>query len=120
MIRKITSKQPFKILGFTDTHLDDYQGCYHMTLKLLKETIKTEAPDMINDSRVLYKGIHLIYNRMSGLSSYNIISKKKGDKLLQGCSVYYIDSEGQLTFDDIFYEDRYPQYRDQIYAVIRK
>ena len=75
--------------------------------------------DHINASRYLYKGIQLIYNRMSGMSSYNVVSKKLADKLMQGASVYYIDHEGKVTFDDIIYEDCFPQYHDDIYAVIR-
>lgn len=76
--------------------------------------------DHINDFRVLYRGVYMIYNRMSGLSSYNLISKKLGNRLLQGCSVYYIDAQGRLGFGDLFYEDRYPYDHDDIYAVIRK
>jgi len=75
--------------------------------------------DHVNASRYLYKGVQFIYNRMSGFSSYNAISTKRADRLMQGCSVYYIDAEGKVTFDDIIYEDRYPQYHDDIYAVIR-
>ncbi|MBP3544023.1 MAG: metallophosphoesterase, partial [Lachnospiraceae bacterium] len=47
MIRKITSDKPFKILGFTDTHLDDYADRFEVTLKLMVETIQTEKPDMV-------------------------------------------------------------------------
>jgi hypothetical protein len=75
--------------------------------------------DHINVSRYLYKGVELIYNRMSGLSSYNVVSKKLADKLMQGCSVYYIHEDGKVTYDDILYEDAFPQYHDDIYAVIR-
>jgi len=76
--------------------------------------------DHINDFRVLYKGIQLSYNRMSGYSSYNIISKRQGEKLMQGCSVYYVDVNGQVTFDDIIYHDRYPQDRNKMYQVIQR
>jgi len=89
----------------------------------IKEEGKTMAfvvgHDHFNASRYLYKGVQFIYNRMSGLSSYNAISSKGKDKLMQGCSVYYIHEDGQVTFDEIIYEDRYPQYHDEIYAVIR-
>ena len=47
MIRKITKDRPLKVLGFTDTHLDGYPGCYRMTSKLLRETIETEKPDLV-------------------------------------------------------------------------
>lgn len=75
--------------------------------------------DHINSGHYMYRGVRLIYNRMSGLSSYNVVSKRLSDKLMQGCSVYYIHHDGRVTFDEIIYEDRYPQYHDEIYAVIR-
>lgn len=75
--------------------------------------------DHINDSRYLYKGIYLMYNRMGGMSSYNTISTRRTDRLLKGCSVYYVHADGSIAFDDILYEERYPEYRDDIYAVIR-
>lgn len=76
--------------------------------------------DHINDFRVLYRGIQLIYNRMSGFSSYNVISKRQGEKLMQGCSVYYVDADGKVAFGDIIYHDRYPQEREEMYRVVRK
>ena len=94
-------------------------GMFNAMLEEGKTKAFIVGHDHINASRYLYKGVQFIYNRMSGLSSYNVVSKKLADKLMQGCSVYYIDAEGQITFDDILYEDRYPQYHDDIYAVIR-
>lgn len=76
--------------------------------------------DHVNVSRNMYEGIQLIYNRMSGFSSYNAISKKVSDKLMQGCSLYYVNEKGEVSFDEIIYEDRYPRYHDLIYSVIRK
>lgn len=76
--------------------------------------------DHINDSHMLYRGVRLVYNRMSGYDSYNVLSEHKGDKLLQGCSVYTIHVDGAIEYGDIVYEDRYPQYRAQILQVIRK
>lgn len=76
--------------------------------------------DHINDSRVRYRGVTLMYNRMSGLSSYNVISKGLGDRLIQGCSVYTVTAAGDISVGDIFYEDRYPRYREEIYRIIRR
>ena len=76
--------------------------------------------DHINDSRVRYRGVTLMYNRMSGLSSYNVISKGLGDRLIQGCSIYTVSAEGTVTIGDILYEDRYPHYREEIHGIIRK
>lgn len=95
-------------------------GMFDAMLEEGKTKIFVVGHDHVNDSKVLYKGILLMYNRMSGMSSYNTISKKVADKLMQGATIYYIDAEGQVTFDDVIYEDRYPQYHDEIYSVIRK
>ena len=76
--------------------------------------------DHVNDFRVLYKGVQLIYNRMSGMSSYNALTKKVNDTLVQGCFMYYIHEDGQLGFEDILYKDRFPQYYDDMYRVVRK
>ena len=47
MIRKITSDRPFKILGFTDTHIDDWAERLEVTMKLMVETIQAEQPDLV-------------------------------------------------------------------------
>lgn len=95
-------------------------GMFDAMLEEGKSIAYITGHDHINDFRILYKGIQCIYNRMSGFSSYNVISKKMGDKLMQGCSVYTIDTEGKVDFGDIIYADRYPQYYDDIYAIVRK
>ena len=76
--------------------------------------------DHINDSHALHRGIRLVYNRMSGLSSYNVISKGISDRLIQGCTVYNVYEDGQVEYGDIYYEDRYPHYREEILKVIKK
>ena len=95
-------------------------GMFSAMLEEGKTKVFVAGHDHVNDSKVMYKGILLMYNRMSGMSSYNAISKKVADKLMQGCTVYYIHADGQVSFDDVIYEDRYPQYHDEIYSVIRK
>lgn len=76
--------------------------------------------DHINDSHALYRGVRLIYNRMSGLSSYNVISKGLSDRLIQGCSVYSIDKSGEISYGDIVYADMFPEYMPEIMNVIRR
>lgn len=76
--------------------------------------------DHINDSHVLHRGIRLVYNRMSGLSSYNVISKGISDRLIQGCTVYNVCEDGHVEYGDIYYEDRYPNYREEILKIIKK
>ena len=85
-----------------------------------KSVAMVAGHDHINDFDILYRGIRLIYNRMSGFDSYNAISKKVESRLLQGATLYTIDVDGNFSRDDILYEDRYPQYMEDIYRVIRK
>jgi predicted MPP superfamily phosphohydrolase len=47
MLRRITKDRPFKIVGFTDTHIDDYAERLEVTMKLMVETIKAEQPDLV-------------------------------------------------------------------------
>ena len=94
-------------------------GMFNAMLEEGKTIAFIAGHDHINASRYLYKGIQLIYNRMSGLSSYNVVSKGLANKLMQGCSIYYIHHDGHMEFDELIYEDRYPQYHDDIYAVVR-
>ena len=93
-------------------------GMFDAMLSEGKTTAFISGHDHINDSHYMYNGIRLIYNRVSGLSSYNLISKGLSDKLIQGCSVYRIHPDGSVTYSDIFYEDRYPGYHDEIHSVI--
>ncbi|MDD4112592.1 MAG: metallophosphoesterase, partial [Herbinix sp.] len=44
--------------------------------------------DHVNNFAVKYKGIILAYNQNSGYSSYNIVTKKKSDTLIQGFTAY--------------------------------
>lgn len=95
-------------------------GLFAEILKAGKTVNVVCGHDHINDSHMLYKGIRLMYNRMSGFSSYNIISKKRGTRLIQGASVYHVHADGRMTFGDLFYEDMYPEYMPEIYKVIKK
>ena len=47
MIRQITPERPLKILGFTDTHIGDLNESNRWTLRLIRETILAEQPDLI-------------------------------------------------------------------------
>ena len=47
MLRKISSDKPLKIIGFTDTHIDDYAERLEVTLKMIQEAVKTEQPDLV-------------------------------------------------------------------------
>ena len=76
--------------------------------------------DHVNDFCALYDGVRLMYNRAGGLSAYNMVSAKLSDISCLGCTVYTVDFDGNLTFTDRFYDDLFPQYRETIYAVLRK
>ena len=47
MIRKISSDKPLKVIGFTDTHIDDYADRLEVTLKMIQVAVKEEKPDLI-------------------------------------------------------------------------
>ena len=47
MIRPITPERPLKILGFTDTHIGDLSESNRWTLRLIRETVLAEQPDLI-------------------------------------------------------------------------
>lgn len=47
MLRKISNDKPLKIIGFTDTHIDDYAERLEVTLKMIQEAVKTEQPDLV-------------------------------------------------------------------------
>ncbi len=61
--------------------------------------------DHINTFRIRYKGVWLCYNRCSGYSSYNVVTRKLGTQLEQGATIYYIEESGALTFGDIINRD---------------
>jgi len=61
--------------------------------------------DHVNNYRILYKNVLLCYNRSSGYSSYNIVTKGMSDKLEQGASIYSINQDGTLSFGDIINRD---------------
>lgn len=54
--------------------------------------------DHVNNSRVLYKGIMLCYVQPSSYNSYDVVSKKLGDKRIQGCTILKIDAAGEVEF----------------------
>ena len=95
-------------------------GMFDVILEEGKTKIFVAGHDHINAARIMYKGIMLMYNRMSSMSSYNLLSKKISTKLMQGATLYYYDDKGKVTFDDIVYEDKYPQYHDLMHSVVRK
>ena len=47
MIRHITPEKPLRILGFTDTHIGDLSESNLWTLRLLRETVAAEQPDLV-------------------------------------------------------------------------
>lgn len=70
--------------------------------------------DHVNDFAVKYKGIILAYNQNSGYSSYNIVTKKLSDTLIQGFTVYTIDKDGALTIKTFQNADLYPDLQEKI------
>ena len=70
--------------------------------------------DHVNDFAVKYKGIILAYNQSSGYGSYNVVTKKKSDTLMQGYTVYIINKDGELTIQPYRNADLYPERQEDI------
>ncbi len=70
--------------------------------------------DHINDFALSYKGILLAYNEPSGYSSYNLVSKKLSDKLMQGFTRYFVDTDGNLSLEHVHNADLYPEAQEKI------
>lgn len=73
--------------------------------------------DHVNSYGMLYKGIKLIYNRSSGFSSYNVLTKGLSDTLAQGATIYTIDAVGTLSINDYIYSNYYDM--EDAYALYR-
>lgn len=84
----------------------------------IKEYGSTQAVvsghDHINNFRIKYQDVYLIYNQVSGYSSYNVKTKGLSNKLMQGCSVYLIDKDGALSFRTVINADRFPELQEEI------
>ncbi len=64
--------------------------------------------DHVNDFHAQYRDVTLCYNRCSGFSSYNAVTKGLSDTLQQGATVYTVDfSSGGVAIEDIRYSDLY-------------
>jgi predicted MPP superfamily phosphohydrolase len=70
--------------------------------------------DHVNDFAVKYKGVILAYNQNSGYSSYNMVTKKLSDTLIQGFTEYTIDKDGGLTIRTCRNADLYPDLQEDI------
>ena len=70
--------------------------------------------DHVNDFAVKYKGVILAYNQNSGYSSYNVVTKKKSDTLIQGYTVYTIDKDQGLKMQPYLNSDLYPGLQEDI------
>lgn len=70
--------------------------------------------DHINDFILNYKGITLAYNEPSGYSSYNLVSKKLSDHLMQGFSRYTVSPDGSIYMEQAHNADMYPDEQQKI------
>lgn len=70
--------------------------------------------DHINDFVVRYKGVLLTYNVPSGYSSYNVVSKGLGDKLIKGYTRYTFAPGQDVVIDQLHNADIYPDEQDAI------
>ena len=90
---------------------------------VLKETGSTDlvvsGHDHVNDFVLSYKGIVLSYNVPSGYSSYNLMSSKRADYLLQGFTRYTFSNDGSFKLEQVHNEDLYPEAQPVIQALYR-
>lgn len=75
--------------------------------------------DHINDFILNYYGVTLAYNEPSGYSSYNLVSKKIADSLMQGFSRYFVSPDGTMTMEQVHNCDLYPNEQEAINALYR-
>lgn len=75
--------------------------------------------DHINDFILMYKGIILAYNEPSGYSSYNLVSKKMADNLMQGYTRYTIAKDGAICMTQMHNADIYPEEQEEINALYK-
>ncbi|NLO38290.1 MAG: hypothetical protein GX115_02285 [Ruminiclostridium sp.] len=75
--------------------------------------------DHVNDFAVKYKGVILAYNQNSGYSSYNVVTKKQSNALIQGFTAYTIDKDGGLTMKPYHNADLYPELQEEILELYR-
>lgn len=75
--------------------------------------------DHINDFVLSYKGIILAYNVPSGYSSYNLVSKKMGDRLMKGYSRYIVSKDGDISIFQLHNADIYPDEQEEINNLYR-
>jgi len=89
-------------------------GLFDAILECNSTKAVVSGHDHINNFRIKYQGVYLIYNQVSGYSSYNVATKGISNDLLQGCSIYYIDEQGSLSFDTVVNTERYPNLQQEI------
>ena len=70
--------------------------------------------DHVNDFALRYKGVELIYNQVSGYSSYNVVSSKRGAALIQGGTVYTVGEDGSLSWKSFQNAALYPEMQEEI------
>jgi len=75
--------------------------------------------DHINDFILCYKGVILAYNEPSGYSSYNLVSKKLADDLMQGYSIYKVAADGTFSMQQKHNCDIYPAEQEKIKELYR-
>lgn len=75
--------------------------------------------DHINDFVLSYKGIILAYNEPSGYSSYNLVSKKLADYMMQGYTRYTVAPNGAIAITQMHNADLYPEDQEAINALFR-
>ncbi len=94
-------------------------GFFDAILKAGSTDTFVSGHDHINDFILSYKGIILAYNESSGYSSYNLVSKKLADRLMQGFTRYTVSTDGSFSMEQVHNADLYPDEQEAINALYR-
>ena len=89
-------------------------GFFDAILKTGSTDLFVCGHDHINDFVLSYKGIWLSYNVPSGYSSYNLVTTKKGNKLIRGFTRYWFRNDGTFEIEQMHNADLYPDAQAEI------
>lgn len=83
-------------------------GMFDAIMEMGSTKLVVAGHDHINDFAVRYRGVILSYNVPGGYSSYNVVSKGLGKKMIKGYSLYTYTSDGKVDIGQFRNADIYP------------
>lgn len=94
-------------------------GFFDVILEKGSTDLVVAGHDHINDFVLKYKGVTLSYNVPGGYSSYNIITKKLGDRLIKGYTRYIFSEDGSFSLEQMRNEDLYPDRQEAVHNLYK-